>query len=119
MLGTKHEFTALITGVLAILYMMFHSYPFETCGKYFVGLVIVSLMFSCDLDKENSRPFKRWWIFGFIWKPFAKAGHREILHHFVWGPVILSLIPYIVFRDLWVIYGLVTSIELHIITDKL
>lgn len=74
---------------------------FLITGSYLISiLVFVSFLFSgwCfngDLDL-NSKPYKRWSILRFIWKPYQKVfPHRSFFTH---GPIIGTLI-----RVIWLL----------------
>jgi uncharacterized metal-binding protein len=127
--GTNHERYALIAGIIISIFLFYRGFSFPIALKFFFGISILSLWFSCDCDSPNSRPIQRWWIFKVIWEPFIRAGHREILHSKLWGAPILCFIPAIPifldiynsrnFENLWILFGLCVSTELHIFFDYL
>ncbi len=90
---------------------------------------------SPDLD-TRSAPFRRWGIFKIIWIPYQFLGHRGILHHPVFGPVVLTLTPAFLLYSLlyllsldagklpyWIwasaLFGFFVSIEIHCLADLL
>ena len=97
---------------------------FQGLQNFWIGIIPYTFLITSDLDSQESIVRKLWGPFGRIWEPFSKAGHREILHDYAWGPFILI-------SFLWVpltVYGYRVSIEsiigavlmlwTHIITDK-
>ena len=99
-------------------------------GVFIVSILIGTFYLNPDLD-TGSRARKRWWIFGFIWKPF---NHRGILHNplLYLGIFILSIIPsqpfalsaipaqYVIFAIYapYLTGGIAASALVHIIADK-
>jgi len=93
---------------------------------------------SPDLDIKSS-PYRRWGVLKVIWRPHQQLfGHRGVLHHPVFGPVILTLTPLVLLYPLlysllilldidtgrfpvWVgsamFFGLVLSMEVHYLSD--
>lgn len=93
---------------------------------------------SPDLDTKSA-PYRRWGAVKVIWHPYQRFfRHRGILHHPVFGPVILTLTPLVliylllyslfIFPDIdtgrfpfWagpaVLIGLVLSMEVHYLSD--
>lgn len=90
---------------------------------------------SPDLD-TRSAPFHRWRFLKVIWIPYHFLGHRGVLHHPLFGPIILTLTPAILLYFLlsllnlnvenfpaWVwtasLSGIFLSIEIHCLSDML
>lgn len=88
---------------------------------------------SPDLDIKSG-PYNRWGMLKVIWVPYQFFfGHRGVLHHPVFGPVILTLTSVILLYPLfsllnlagglpvWVVTstlsGLFISIEIHCLSD--
>ncbi len=114
--------------LLAFLFSFLYLYltkniAIEPLAKFWLGAIPCIFLLSPDLD-IMSDVTKAWGPFKIIWKPFRSAGHREILHHFFWGPFILVCfvaVPLHYFGvELWkeTITGMVCMIESHIVTDK-
>ncbi|MDD4521705.1 MAG: hypothetical protein PHW84_01970 [Methanosarcina sp.] len=91
---------------------------------FWIGIVPYTLVITCDLDSPKSFVTKLWGPLKVIWKPFVEFGHREVLHHWAWGPVVLVgwwLIP-----ALWMginvseitLAGAVLMLWCHIVCDK-
>jgi uncharacterized metal-binding protein len=125
--GTNHEKTNYISGTLFLFLALRFNIPHLIILYFLYGLCALPLWYNCDNDKENSRSIKRWGPFKRIWKPFWKAGHREVLHTFTWGPIILCVIPGMMlmpyvwhsqdFSVMWMLAGLCVATWLHILTD--
>lgn len=91
---------------------------------------------SPDLDIKSG-PYNRWGMLKVIWVPYQLFfGHRGVLHHPVFGPVVLTLTPAILLYfflslleldtgrlPVWVVAsalsGLFISIEVHCLSDLL
>lgn len=88
------------------------------------GFIPYAIIITCDLDSDTSTVTKLWGPFKIIWRPFTKWGHREILHHFIYGPFILIglwLLPALYFKfevSGFLITGAVLMLWTHILTDK-
>jgi uncharacterized metal-binding protein len=122
--GKQHKKTNLLLAtILSFLYLYFtKNVALIPLLKFWTGALPCAILLTPDLDTW-SEATKVWGPFKFIWKPFRKAGHREILHNPVWGPFILICfvavpLHYMGF-DLWpeTITGMVCMIESHIIVD--
>ena len=96
---------------------------FEGLQNLWIGIIPYTLFITCDLDSEKSIVRQLWGPLGIIWSPFSHAGHREILHNFIWGPFILisflwiPLTVYGVDVSIESIIGAVLMLETHIVTD--
>lgn len=118
-----HRNINLVSGLIASI--LYYQSNYFSIILFLSGIIESSYLHSSDLDKSTSIPYRNWGPFKYIWKPFSDAGHREILHHFFWGPVILigSLwfplyLAGVSFpAEYW--YGMIWAIEMHIIIDKL
>lgn len=88
------------------------------------GFIPYATIITCDLDSATSTVTKLWGPFKFIFRPFTEWGHREILHHLIYGPFILIglwLLPALYFKfevSGFLILGAVLMLWTHIITDK-
>lgn len=124
-----------IVAIFLLAVAAYYSAPVLSVLKLLWGIFLGTHIITSDLDCFKSVVFQRWGIFNFIWKPFAKAGHREILHNNFWGPFILISFTYCLcwiagytleyFTGfggfmLWPesVAGMVIAIECHILIDK-
>lgn len=97
-------------------------------GVFIFSILIGTFYLNPDLD-TGSRARKRWWIFGFIWKPF---NHRGILHNpllylaifllsFGAQPLMAMQYPQYAFYASFAPYltgGIAASALVHIVADK-
>lgn len=124
-----HEKWNLIGGAIAGTYLFLQTPPMFTTPQIVVmllSLLLGTFYFNPDLD-TGSRARKRWWLFGFIWKPF---NHRGILHSplLYIGLFVISLgvakfvtmAPYAVYAVYapYLMGGIVVSAFIHILADK-
>lgn len=120
--GTIHEILNFFVASLITIYLFEQNYVWTIPAKLFFGLAILSLMFTPDLDVK-SRALNRWGPLKMIWFPFIVAGHRGILHNPVLGALILCFVPGVImwvkFEDIWVVFGLALSVEIHILSDRI
>ena len=120
--GIIHEILNFSLASLITYFLFNQNYVWTIPAKLFFGLAILSLIFSPDLDVK-SRPLNRWGLLKVIWFPFIVVGHRGILHNPIFGGLILCLVPgiimWVIFQDLWVVTGLVVSVEVHILADRI
>lgn len=93
--GKTHDtITLLLCGPIAILAFYLMSSWVHIAIAFFAFL-FAGIAFNGDLDL-NSKPYKRWGWFKFIWSPYQKLfNHRSIFTH---GPVIGTII-----RLLWIL----------------
>ena len=86
----KHHVIACLT--LAILSSVAglnaHRLTPSTLSDFWIGILPYTFVFTCDLDSKTSVVTR---LLGpvNIFRSFSDFGHREVLHHWAWGPVIL------------------------------
>lgn len=96
--------------------------PEFSITAFWIGVLPHALILTCDLDSETSVVTKMLGPFN-IFRPFARFGHREALHHWFWGPFNLVgvwLLPALYFNvdvQVWTIIGAVLMLWCHIVTD--
>ena len=96
--------------------------PSFSTAAFWVGVLPHALILTCDLDSETSVVTKLLGPLN-IFRPFARFGHREALHHWFWGPfnlVGIWLLPALYFEvavSVWTIIGAVMMLWCHIVTD--
>jgi uncharacterized metal-binding protein len=123
--GKTHEIINIILAILLSIYLYFHNYNIMLIEYLDAGIIYFTFIENPDLDTLKSRVTQLWGPAGIIWKPFRSAGHREILHNWIWGPIILIGFAYSIGTGLNVYFpkeavaGGVIAIWSHIITDKL
>lgn len=118
-----HALACIITAViLSIVGLVTNHLTAETIVYFWTGVIPYTFVITCDLDSASSVVTKLLGPFN-IFAPFADFGHREVLHHYAWGPFVLIgwwLIP-----ALWVGYsihiemiaGAVLMLWCHMFTD--
>jgi uncharacterized metal-binding protein len=86
----KHHAVACIitTTILSITGLATHHLTAETLVYFWAGVIPYTFVITCDLDSASSVVTKFFGPFN-IFSPFADFGHREVLHHYAWGPMIL------------------------------
>jgi uncharacterized metal-binding protein len=79
----------------------------------FVGSYLFSMLFlSPDLDLSQSRAFRRWGIFRWLWIPYARLfRHRGLSHRLILGP--LSRVLYLT-AIAWAFWFLLSLLGLRI-----
>lgn len=86
----KHHVIACLT--LAILSSVAglnaHRLTPSTLSDFWIGILPYTFVFTCDLDSKTSVVTRLMGPFN-IFRSFSDFGHREVLHHWAWGPVIL------------------------------
>lgn len=104
-----------------------------TTAIFTFAYLICTFYITPDLD-INSKPYHRWKILRIIWYPYKRLiTHRGLSHNIILGPLslilyisIIPLITLILFNEnvvinyyniLIFIIGMITAIEIHIITD--
>jgi uncharacterized metal-binding protein len=133
--GKTHEITNVCLAILLSIYLFYKSYNIISIELISAGILYFTFLENPDLDSPTSRVTQLWGPLGMIWKPFVSSGHREILHSFLWSPMILIGFADICFSAIYMIYtkhvdlvlimpkeavaGGVIAIWSHIITDKL
>lgn len=121
----KHhlEACAVVAVFITISGLLKGLLPKEDIIDLWKGFIPYMTIITCDLDSETSFVTKLWGPFKIIWKPFVEAGHREILHHWIYGPFILIgvwLLPALYCGHQisgFLIIGAVLMLWTHIVTD--
>ena len=113
----------IIISAVVFSYRYNHRIDWYNIAYLLIGLVILPFLISPDLDSPKSKPTQHWSLLKIVWNPFVTAGHRGILHSYSWGTIILCGFPYLIIQSLnlniYIVYGLVISIWLHITADKI
>jgi uncharacterized metal-binding protein len=145
--GKTHETinAAALIASLAGLYHISSGYGNAVIGSYLdtytilvfsVAYLFATFFLSPDLD-THSRPYKRWKMFRILWWPYRIIfKHRGFSHNLILGPlsILINLalitIPLLLLVGvelqkipsgfiLAAIVGIVLSMEIHIISDRL
>ena len=112
---------AIFTTILGLTKGIFSK---DSMLELWIGFIPYATVITCDLDSATSFVTKLWGPFKIIWKPFVTAGHREILHNWVYGPFIqigIWLLPALWYKievSNFIIIGAVLMLWTHIMTDK-
>lgn len=122
----KHhlEACAVVAIFITLLGLTRGMFSKDVIIELWTGFVPYATIITCDLDSDTSTVTKLWGPFKIIWHPFVEAGHREILHHWIYGPFILIglwLMPALYYHvevSGLVIIGAVLMLWTHIVTDK-
>lgn len=92
--------------------------------ELWIGFIPYATVITCDLDSATSFVTKLWGPFKIIWRPFVNAGHREILHNWIYGPFIqigVWLLPALWYKvevSEFIVLGAVLMLWTHMVTDK-
>lgn len=95
---THFRFNLLMLLLLVILFMKFLAFSFiEIIVFAFVYLICASI-FSPDMDRSNSKAFKKWGMLKILWYPYAIfSKHRGISHTIFVGTLIRILYTFLIF----------------------
>lgn len=121
---THNKLNFLVAVIISIVYF-YKTHTLAPLILFWVGAIYFTYIETPDLDSPSSRVTRLWGPLKFIWGPFRRAGHREILHNIVWAPFILIgflwMILFVVGIELpkEFIVGGICAIESHITGDKL
>jgi len=105
----KHHALACIVAaiILSIIGLTTNHLTTDTLGYFWIGVIPYTFVITCDLDSASSVVSKLFGPFN-IFSPFTDFGHREVLHHYAWGPFVLI--------GWWLIPALWTGHTVHIET---
>ena len=118
-----HVIACLILAVISsVAGLTTYRLTLSTLDEFWLGALPYTFVITCDLDSKTSVVTRILGPFN-IFRSFSDFGHREVLHHWLWGPVILIgwwLIP-----ALWVgikvseitIVGAVLMLWCHMFCD--
>ena len=86
----KHHVIACLTLAIisSVIGLNTHRLTLSTLDEFWIGALPYTLVLTCDLDSKTSVVTRALGPFN-IFSSFSEFGHREVLHHWVWGPVIL------------------------------
>lgn len=121
----KHhlEACAIVAIFVTLLGLTKGIFSKDSITDLWIGFIPYATVITCDLDSATSFVTKLWGPFKIIWKPFVNAGHREILHNWVYGPFIqigMWLLPALylgVDVSGWTVLGAVLMLWCHMVVD--
>lgn len=135
--GRTHDLITAFTTPILIVVLYYFGFSNNTNLIITSSYLFSSLMFNGDLDVP-SRPYYRWWILRFIWKPYQYfIQHRSILSHgIIIGTMVrllyLLTIPVIIMyfvgfdfsifyniETLYILLGLELGSTVHTLSDNI
>lgn len=116
------KFNALFILFLSTCAAYLHFLNINSFLLLLIGATPYTLIITNDLDSESSIVTKLWGPLN-PFKAFTGFGHREVLHHFFWGPFILITPFWMILEHFGIdiptesLVGAVLALEGHIIAD--
>ena len=95
---THFHINLLMLLLLVILFIKVLSFSFIEILVFGIVYIICASIFSPDMDRSNSKAFKKWGVLKVLWYPYAiLSKHRGISHAIFVGTLIRILYTFLIF----------------------